>query len=51
MKTPVHGSNTEVAVTPAAWVVKRGSSGVCGLWPVAEPSQNKRRRARSLIGR
>ena len=32
-------------------LLKRGSSGVCGLWPVAEPSQNKRRRARSLIGR
>ena len=25
--------------------------GVCGLWPVAEPSQNKRKRARSVIGR
>ena len=32
-------------------VLKRGSSGVCSLWPVAEPSQNKRRRARNLIGR
>ena len=23
--------------------------GVCGLWSVAEPSQNKRKRARGLI--
>ena len=28
------------------WVLKRGSSGVCGLWPAAEPSQNKRRNAK-----
>ena len=31
--------------------MKRGSSGVCGPWPVAEPSQKNRKRARSLISR
>ena len=25
--------------------------GVCCLWPLAEPSQNKRKRAKSLISR
>ena len=29
--------------------IEKDSSGVCGLWPIAEPSQNKRKRARSLI--
>ena len=31
--------------------MKMGSGGVCDLWPVAEPSQNKRKRARSLINK
>ena len=30
---------------------KRVVVGVCDLWPVARPSQNRRRRARSLINR
>ena len=35
------------SLTIAPWSpMKRGSNGVCALWSVAEPSQNKKRKAR-----
>ena len=47
----IHDEAAPVCQTEEDWgklasLLKRGSMGVCGLWPVAEPSQNKRRNAR-----
>ena len=38
---------SQLTLTIAPWSpMKKGSNGVCALWSVAEPSQNKKRKAR-----